>query len=108
MTVHNEGFEYNILGCNVRIKEDETEKDNALKAIETVNKEIEKLKRANSKLSDLDVAVLVSLKLASEKQEVEKEYKENIFSLRSGVSEALNFIEEVSPGSMQANQNISE
>ena len=108
MTVHNEGFEYNILGCNVRIKKDESERDNALKAIEIVNNEIETLKKANSKLSDLDVAVLVSLKLASEKQDVEKEYKENVFSLKSGISEALNFIEEVSPGSMQSNQTVSE
>jgi cell division protein ZapA (FtsZ GTPase activity inhibitor) len=108
MTVHNEGFEYNILGCSVRIKPDETERDNALKAIETVNTEIEKLRRANSKLSDLDVAVLVSLKLASEKQDVEQEYKENVFSLKSGINEALNFIEEVSPGSMQPNQSASE
>jgi cell division protein ZapA (FtsZ GTPase activity inhibitor) len=108
MTVHNEGFEYNILGCNVRIKEDETERDNALKAIETVNTEIEKLKRANSKLSDLDIAVLVSLKLASDKQGVEQEYKENVFSLKSGINEALNFIEEVSPGSMQSNLSAGE
>ena len=102
MTVHKEGFEYNILGCNVRIKPEETERDNALKAIKTVNTEIENLRKSNSKLKDLDIAVLIALKLASEKEEVESEYKENVFSLRSGITEALNFIEEVSPGSMQS------
>jgi cell division protein ZapA (FtsZ GTPase activity inhibitor) len=104
MTVHNEGLEYNILGCNVRIKKDEAERDNALKAIEIVNKEIEKMRLQNSKLKDIDVAVLMALKFASEKSEIETEYKENIFSLKAGVNEALSFIEEVSPGSMQSNK----
>lgn len=102
MTVHNEGFEYNILGCNVRLKPDETDKDNALKAIESVNSEIENMRKANPKLRDIDVAVLIALKFASEKEEIEGEYKESVFALRSGVTEALSFIEEVSPGSMQA------
>jgi cell division protein ZapA (FtsZ GTPase activity inhibitor) len=105
MTVYNEGLEYNILGCNVRIKKDEAERDNALKAIEFVNKEIEKMRLQNSKLKDIDVAVLMALKFASEKSEIETEYKENIFSLKAGVNEALSFIEEVSPGSMQSNKS---
>jgi cell division protein ZapA (FtsZ GTPase activity inhibitor) len=105
MTVHNEGLEYNILGCNVRIKKDEAERDNALKAIEDVNNEIEKMRSQNSKLKDIDVAVLIALKFASDKSEIESEYKENIFSLKAGVNDALSFIEEVSPGSMQTNKS---
>lgn len=104
MTVQSEGLEYNILGCNVRIKQDEADQNNAKQAIDTVNNEINALKLKNPKLKDLDLAVLVALKIASDKNEIESEYKENVFALRSGINDALHFIEEVSPGSMQTNQ----
>ena len=104
MTVHNEGLEYNILGCTVRVKPEQANRDNAQKAIDSVNEELEALRRANPHLKDLDVAVLIALKFASEKHEIENEFKENVFSLKSGINEALNFIEEVSPGSMQSNR----
>lgn len=105
MTVQDEGLEYNILGCNVRIKKDEADRDNALKAIEIVNKEIEKMRSQNSKLKDIDVAVLIALKFASDKSEIESEYKESMFSLKAGVTDALNFIEEVSAGSVQSSKS---
>lgn len=104
MTVDNEGFEYNILGCNVRIKSDEENQDNALKAIDIVNDEIEKLKTSNPSLKDLDVAVLAALKLASEKSNIESEYKDSVFTLRSEINEALAFINEISPDSAQADR----
>ena len=102
MTVENKGLEYNILGCPIRIKPEEGKGANALSAIELVNKEISDLRSKSPKLKDLETAVLIALKFASEKLDVESEYKENVFALRSGIHEALNFIEEVSPGSMQA------
>ncbi len=104
MTVQSEGLEYNILGCNVRVKPDEADHNNAKQAIDRVNEEIELLKKANPSLKDLDLAVLTALKLASARNELETEYKENVFALRSGISDALNFIEEVSPGTMQTSQ----
>lgn len=105
MTVLSEGFEYNILGCKVRVKQDEPDQKDAKKAIDLVTNEINELKNKNSKLKDLDLAVLVALKLAADKIEIESEYKDNVFALRSGINDALNFIEEVSPGSMQTNQS---
>lgn len=104
MTVKNEGLEYNILGCPVRIKPEEDNSSNAQLAVDLVNKEIEQLRSKNSALKDTEVAVLIALKFAAEKLDVESEYKENVFALRSGINDALNFIEEVSPGSMQSNQ----
>lgn len=104
MTVKNEGLEYNILGCPVRLKPDEGSSSNAQLAVDLVNKEIEHLRSKNPALKDVEVAVLIALKFAAEKLDVEAEYKENVFALRSGINEALNFIEEVSPGSMQTTQ----
>ncbi len=102
MTANNEGLEFNILGCKVRIKPEEARDTQAKRAIDIVNQEIEKLKSSNAKLSDMDCAVLTALKLASDNIDVENEYKETALSLKSGIKDALNFIEEVSPGSMQA------
>lgn len=104
MTVQREGLEYNILGCNVRIKPEEADQDNAKSAIELVLSEIEQLRNSNSKLKDLDLAVLAALKIASAHNNLEAEYKDNVFALRSGITDALNFIEEVSPGTMQTSQ----
>lgn len=105
MTVKNEGLEYNILGCPIRMKANEGDSTSAKLAVDLVNKEIETLRGQNPSLKDIETAVLVALKLASEKIEIEGEYKENVFSLRSGITDALNFIEEVSPGSMQSTQS---
>jgi cell division protein ZapA (FtsZ GTPase activity inhibitor) len=104
MTVKNDGLEYNILGCPIRIKKEEGDSSIAKHAVDLVNKEIEQLKSKNANLKDLEVAVLVALKYASRTLEIENEYKENVFSLRSGIQDALSFIEEVSPGSMQSAQ----
>lgn len=104
MTVKNDGLEYNILGCPIRIKKEEGNSSIAKLAVDLVNKEIEQLKSKNANLKDLEVAVLVALKYASSTLEIENEYKENVFSLRSGIQDALSFIEEVSPGSMQSAQ----
>ena len=104
MTVQSEGLEYNILGCNVRVKPEEADQNNAKIAIDLVSEEIELLRKMNPKLKDLDLAVLTALKLASARNDLESEYKENVFALRSGISDALSFIEEVSPGTMQTSQ----
>lgn len=71
MTANNEGLEFNILGCKIRIKPDEARDKQAKLAIDIVNQEIENLKKSNPKISDLDCAVLTALKLASGKVDVE-------------------------------------
>lgn len=102
MTANNEGLEFNILGCQIRIKPDEARDQQAKRAIDIVNHEIENLKKSSPKLSDLDCAVLTALKIASDKLDVENEYRETTLALKTGINDALDFIEEVSPGSMQA------
>ena len=101
MTIRTEGLEYNILGSTVRVKAEEAESSNALRAIEILQKEIQNVQTSNPKLKEIDVAVLAALKLASEVASLEIEYKDSITSLKSGVVDALNFIEEVSPGPMR-------
>ncbi len=92
--------EYNILGCTVRVKSDE-DNTKATEAISLLQKEIDKVKAVNPTLAYGDLAVLSALNLAGKVLDTEAEYKENIFTLKSGVEDALKFVEKVSPGTMQ-------
>ena len=97
----NQSLEYNILGCPIRIKSDEKNNKNAIQAINLLNEEITLLKTKNPNLKDIDVAVLSALNIATKSIEIDSEYRENVFALRSGVEDALSFVEKVSS---QANQ----
>ena len=99
----NQGLEYNILGCVVRVKADEKDNTNAQLAINALNDEINALKSKNPNIKDIDAAVLSALNIANKTLQVDSEYKENIFALRSGVEDALKFIEEVSAQGNQTN-----
>lgn len=102
-TEENQSLEYNILGCVVRVKPDENNNKNAQRAVDLLNDEIVSLKKQNPQLKDIDVAVLSALKLASGSLDLEAEYKENVFALKSGIEDALNFVEQVSTGTSEAN-----
>ena len=102
MTI-NQNLEFNILGCSIRIKSDEENNTKAKQAVDLLNDEISNLKKLNPSLKDTDVAVLSALNLATKFLEKDDEYKENVFALKAGIEDALNFVEEVSPGSMQVN-----
>lgn len=100
----NQNLEFNILGCNVRVKSNDENNMNALAAVDLLNEEISSLKRTNPQLKEIDVAVLSALKLATKSLDIESEFKENVFALKSGIEDALSFVEQVSPGSMNTNQ----
>ena len=72
------------------------------KRLNFLNNEIVSLKNKNPSLKDIDVAVLCALKLASSSLDIEAEYKENVFALKSGIEDALNFVEQVSTGGSEA------
>ena len=97
----NKSLEFNILGSIVRIKSDGDNDNKAQKAVDMILKEVDEMRRLNTSLKDIDVAVLCALKMASKSLDIEDEYKENVFALKSGIEDALNFVEEVSPGTMQ-------
>lgn len=81
-----EELEYNILGSKIKLKPDEADKDKALRAIELVNKEIETLKKQNPKLSEVDTAVLVALKIATSVTDINTEYRNTVSSFKSSIN----------------------
>jgi cell division protein ZapA len=81
--------EFNVLGCKVKYRPEQNDSENPKAVIEHVLREIEELKSARPLLRDTDVAVLVALKLATEKMQLENEYKNNILRLESSLESAL-------------------
>jgi cell division protein ZapA len=89
MTKTSQDIEYNVLGCKVRVRPDQDDSAIAKAVVDLVNSEVEQLKKSRPQLRDTDVAVLVALKMATEKLQVEDEYKNNIFKLEESLETAL-------------------
>lgn len=81
--------EFNVLGCKVKLTPSRNDNQNAEAVIDFVLKEVQELKTKRPMLRDTDVAVLVALKIATEKLELENEYKENILKLEASLENAL-------------------
>ncbi len=81
--------EFNVLGCKVRLRPDQNDSHNAKAVIDLINAEIQALKSSRPQLRDTDLAVLVALKMATEKMQLEDEYKQNIFKLEESLETAL-------------------
>lgn len=99
MTNEFKGFEYNILGCPVRLKSGESDFNTAKLAVDMVNKEIESLRLKSPNLSNTDIAVLTALKLASDKVHGDVEFKTSLSTLKSGIREAIDFLDTSSSNS---------
>lgn len=80
--------EFNVLGCKVKVQPNKDD-GKAKFVIDSISAEISQLKSKRPMLRDTDVAVLVALKVATEKLELEDEYKKNIFKLEESLELAL-------------------
>jgi len=89
MTKLSQDIEYNVLGCKVRLRSDQTDNRHAKTVIDLVNSEILELKKSRPMLRDTDLAVLVALKFATEKLEIEDDFKESILKLEGSLETAL-------------------
>jgi cell division protein ZapA (FtsZ GTPase activity inhibitor) len=89
MTQMSQDTEYNVLGCKVRVRPDQNDSHNAKAVVDLINAEIQQLKISRPQLRDTDVAVLVALKVATERMQLEDEYKQNIFKLEESLETAL-------------------
>ena len=81
--------EFNVLGCKVKYRPEQNDSHNAKAVIDLVLSEIQELKSKRPMLRDTDVAVLVALKMATEKIQIEDEYKSNILKLEASLETAL-------------------
>ncbi len=81
--------EFNVLGCKVKYHPEQNDSHNAKAVIDLVLSEIQELKSKRPMLRDTDVAVLVALKMATDKIQIEDEYKSNILKLEASLETAL-------------------
>lgn len=81
--------EFNVLGCKVKYQPSLNDSHNAKAVIDLVLSEVTELKSKRPGLRDTDVAVLVALKMATEKMQIEEEYKANILKLEESLKMAL-------------------
>lgn len=81
--------EFNVLGCKVKYRPEQNDSHNAKVVIDLVLAEVEELKSKRPMLRDTDVAVLVALKIATERMQIEDEYKANILKLEQSLKMAL-------------------
>lgn len=89
MTQKSQDTEFNVLGCKVRHRPEQNDSHMAKAVIDLVQAEVEGLRQARPTLRDTDVAVLVALKIATEKMQLEDEHKTNIFKLEESLETAL-------------------
>ncbi len=81
--------EFDVLGCKVKYRPERNDSHNAKAVIDLVLSEIQELKSKRPMLRDTDVAVLVALKMATDKMQVEDEYKTTILKLEASLETAL-------------------
>jgi hypothetical protein len=91
-------LEFDVLGYRVKLKPDaDGSNDSAEKIVDLVRSEAFKIQEHAPGLDKGQVAILVALKLASEKISLEDDFKENLEQLQLSARDALQYIEEVSP-----------
>lgn len=81
--------EFSVLGCKVKYRPEQNDSHIAKAVIDLVLAEVQQLKTTRPQLRDTDVAVLVALKIATEKLQLEEEYKGNILKLEDSLEKAM-------------------
>lgn len=100
-TKRNE-LDFEVLGYKVRLRPN-TEASNQVhpkEVLRLVEREAQSIREVSGELENGKLALLVALKLATDKLSLEREYKDNINQLQAVAGDALQFIEEVSPSSI--------
>jgi cell division protein ZapA (FtsZ GTPase activity inhibitor) len=94
MTDSSQENDFEILGCRVKMRPEDSERDTARSVIRFVETEIAALKSARPQLSSTDVAVLVALKIATDKVKMESEFQSAILKLEGTLNKALAQLQE--------------
>jgi cell division protein ZapA (FtsZ GTPase activity inhibitor) len=84
--------EFNVLGCKVKYKPEQNDSHMAKAVVDLVLAEVQELKTKRPMLRDTDVAVLVALKMATEKRQLEDEYKNALLKLEGSLETAIQAI----------------
>src|SRR5690606_24647077 len=89
MTEKAQESDVEILGCRIKTSAENNERDIAQTVIALVQQEVAELQKARPNMRSTDVAVLVALKMATEKVKLENEFKPTVLRLESSMEEAM-------------------
>ena len=90
MTEMGQKFEIDILGCRIKYQANQDEdKSIAQSVADLVLSEIETLRMNRPSLKNTDLAVLTALKFASEKMQMEQDFKELVFEVEDSLNKVL-------------------
>jgi cell division protein ZapA (FtsZ GTPase activity inhibitor) len=90
-------LEFEILGQRLKFKADGADSCSPEQVVALVKSEIERIQTLRTGLNDTQLAILAALKIASEKIEADRDYKNHLGQLKSSARDALTLIEEVVP-----------
>jgi len=97
MTDYGQEMEVEILGCRIKTKPEDQERDIANTVIDLVKAEVLGLQAQRPNLKPTDVAVLVALKIATDKVKLEREYQDSVLKLERSMDQALSELSSLSP-----------
>jgi cell division protein ZapA (FtsZ GTPase activity inhibitor) len=100
MENNRKDLEFDVLGYNIKLKQNEDNSQSPSEIIEYVRQRAMKIQERNPNLDRGQIAILMALGLAVEKKNLEKEFKDNVETLQISAFDALSFIEEVTPTSL--------
>jgi cell division protein ZapA (FtsZ GTPase activity inhibitor) len=89
MTDRGQENEVEILGCRVKTRPEDDDREIAQTVIAQVQNEVAELLKARPSMRQTDVAVLVALKMATEKVKLEQEFKTAVLRLEGSVEQAM-------------------
>ena len=96
MTDLSQEIDVEILGCRIKIRPEDNERDVARAVVQLVQKEAAELKLARPEMRSTDVAVLVALKMATEKVKLEQEFKTTVLRLEGSMEQAMSQLQQQS------------
>ncbi|MFP5492560.1 MAG: cell division protein ZapA [Bacteriovoracia bacterium] len=96
MTDLSQEIDVEVLGCRIKIRPEDNERDVARAVVQLVQKEVAELKLARPEMRSTDVAVLVALKMATEKVKLEQEFKTTVLRLEGSMEQAMSQLQQQS------------
>ena len=89
MTDRGQDKDVEILGCRIKTRPEDPDREIAQAVIERVQNEVADMLKARPSMRQTDVAVLVALKMATEKVKLEQEFKTAVLRLEGSMEQAM-------------------
>lgn len=89
MTDKGQENDFEILGCRIKSRPEDSDKEMVRTVVELVQSEVAELLRVRPNMRSTDAAVLVALKMATEKIKLETEFRSAILRLEGSMEQAM-------------------